>query len=347
MRVNFVFPSGPQWTGGVIMLYELANGLAARGHEVHFLHGPATPHRVGSLDELPAFAFHPDVVHHLADDLDDPSLPAGDVVLHPAAPARLGLPVAVIQGHRLIPYAMEEAAFRVRAPKLCVATWLLEVGRRFGVPDEQLLHLPLGLDHETFAVRTPIEDRPDDVAVLYNNHPEKGWAEALAALRTAADRRALRGTAFSMLDRPAGLPDGMRFVHRPDHAVLAADVYGRTRVFVQASLHEGFGLTPVEAMACGCALVTTDNGGSRDYAVDDETAVVVPPGDPDALARALVDLLDDEPRRQRLATAGAAHVRRFDWERSAAMLEAHLLDYLADPAALQRPPAEHVEVEPW
>jgi glycosyltransferase involved in cell wall biosynthesis len=114
-------------------------------------------------------------------------------------------------------------------------------------------------------------------------------------------------------------------------------VYNRTRVFVQASYHEGFGLTPVEAMACGAALVTTDCGGSRDYAFPDETAIVVPTGDAFAIADAVDGLLDDETRRIALAESGGRLVRTFRWERTSELLEAFLERYLADPAAFQKP----------
>jgi glycosyltransferase involved in cell wall biosynthesis len=91
-------------------------------------------------------------------------------------------------------------------------------------------------------------------------------------------------------------------------------------------------------MACGCALVTTDNGGSRDYAVDTETALVVPTGDPSGLADSAERLLRDATGRTRLAAAGAELVRsRFDWDRTAELLELRLEAYASDPVRYQRP----------
>jgi glycosyltransferase involved in cell wall biosynthesis len=139
-----------------------------------------------------------------------------------------------------------------------------------------------------------------------------------------------------LLDAP--LPDWATFVHEPSPAELVERVYNRCQVFVQPSYYEGFGFTAVEAMACGCALVSTDNGGSEDYAVPGETALVARPGEAGALARHVETLLRDAPLRTRLAAAGAGFVRRFDWDRAAAELEAHLERYLADPAAYQKPP---------
>jgi hypothetical protein len=66
-----------------------------------------------------------------------------------------------------------------------------------------------------------------------------------------------------------------------------AEEYCRARVFVHGSWYEGFGLPGLEALACGVPLVTTDSGGPRDYAFHEETALVVPPRDPRAMADAI------------------------------------------------------------
>jgi L-malate glycosyltransferase len=314
-------------------LYEFANALSRRGHEVHFFHGPAWPTRISRLDELPEICRHDGVLHRLVDDLDDPILPAADVMFSGDAPARLGLPCVIVQGYGMLSNDWEDGSFRQPAPKICIARWLVDVGLSLGVPREQLIHVPYGIDHSIFRPAAEPSERTIDVAGLYHPHAEKGWPILLAALRQlCADRADLRGVVFARNPPPDDLPDGVAFVHNPDHGRLAQDVYGKCRVFVQASSKEGFGLTPVEAMACGAALVTTDNGGSRDYGLDGETARVVPAGDVSAIVAAVSGLLDDDSERTRLAHAGMDHVARYDWDHSAKLLENALEHYVADPA---------------
>ena len=258
------------------------------------------------------------------------------------APARLGLPVGIVQGYRMLAEEVELGLFRAPLPKVCVARWLLDVVARHGAPAEQLLYVPLGIDHDVFAARTPQAARSYDVAMLSHPHREKGLVVGIEMLEALRARRAgLRAVVFGM-DPPArALPEGVEFWQAPDHATLAEQIYNQTRVFVQPSFHEGFGYTAVEAMACGCALVSTDNGGSRDYARQGETALVVAPGDGVALADAADQLLRDDERRERLAAAGARLVRdRFDWDHTAAVLEGHLESYVADPPRYRRPPAD-------
>ena len=75
----------------------------------------------------------------------------------------------------------------------------------------------------------------------------------------------------------------------------------------------------VEAMACGCALVTTMNGGSSDYAHHDETAIVCGPS-PAEMAEALIRVMSDDRLRLRIAKNGTQFVERFRWTASAAQL---------------------------
>ncbi len=339
MIVSFVYPSSRRRTGGVTMLYEFANELARRGHEVHFIHGPVRRERVDRIDEIP-FRFEPSVQHHLVDSLDDPALPRADVVFNGNA-AHLGEPAEILQGYRLLSADFDALAYRSPTPKVCIATWLLDVGRSYGVPDHQLVHVPLGLDHELFAMRTPPTERPIDLVLLYHPSREKGWDVGRRVLEDLIARRPQILAKVITLSWPPKdpLPDGVELVSRSQRR-LADEIYNQTKVFVQASHHEGFGLTALESMACGAALVTTDCGGSRDYAVPDETALVVPAGDVAALVDRVEQLLDNEAQRVALATCGAKYAYKFDWAVSGRLMEEFLERYVADPAAFQQPPGE-------
>ena len=87
------------------------------------------------------------------------------------------------------------------------------------------------------------------------------------------------------------------------------------------SYFEAFGLPPLEAMACGTAVVTTDCGGTRDYARHGENCLVVPPSDIEALSQAMRDLLLDEGIRDRLTANALSLARAWNWERTAIEVE--------------------------
>jgi glycosyltransferase involved in cell wall biosynthesis len=128
-------------------------------------------------------------------------------------------------------------------------------------------------------------------------------------------------------ERPAYLPEWVEYHVRPTDEELAR-LYNLTCIFVVPSLYEGWGLPGSEAMACGAALVSTDNGGVHAYAEHGWTALITPINRPDALAAAITSLIDDDGFRLRLAQAGFEHIQRFTWENASAALESCLLEGL-------------------
>jgi glycosyltransferase involved in cell wall biosynthesis len=106
-----------------------------------------------------------------------------------------------------------------------------------------------------------------------------------------------------------------------DDATLAA-LFRRAEVIAYPSLVEGFGMPALEALASGTPLVTT-SGSALEEVVGD-AALLVPPADPGALARALSTVLDDATVSARLRAAGPARAATFTWERS---IDAHVDAY--------------------
>jgi len=103
------------------------------------------------------------------------------------------------------------------------------------------------------------------------------------------------------------------FVPGPGKARLMQEAW----TVVQPSPKEGWGLTVVEAGACGTAVVAADSPGLRDSVRRDETGLLVPYGDDAALAGALARVLRDAPLRARLEDAGERWAARFTWEECA------------------------------
>ncbi len=94
-----------------------------------------------------------------------------------------------------------------------------------------------------------------------------------------------------------------------------AAVYSGATAFVYPSLYEGFGLTVLEAMACGVPVVTSNTTSLPEVAGD--AAILVPPEEPEAIANGLKQLLENEILRKQLIDRGLARVKDFTWDAAA------------------------------
>ena len=108
----------------------------------------------------------------------------------------------------------------------------------------------------------------------------------------------------------------IRFTGYIDENDLRA-LYSSCKVFVYPSLYEGFGLPPLEAMACGAPVIASNISTLRETL--GENALLVDPLDTDALAQSIADVLDDENERRRLASLSLTHAAGFSWKDTARM----------------------------
>ena len=123
---------------------------------------------------------------------------------------------------------------------------------------------------------------------------------------------------------PDYLADRVSFAGAVSHAELR-DLYRNAAVLVNPSLSESFGMSVIEAMACGCPVVVARTGGMKSVVRHEVNGLVVSPSDSDALAASVSRLLADPVLARRLAAAGRMHtVELYDWTKVAAQtLELH------------------------
>ena len=115
--------------------------------------------------------------------------------------------------------------------------------------------------------------------------------------------------------RERGLEDRLRFTgYLPDRELRA--LYSAARAFVYPSIYEGFGLPPLEAMACGAPVITSLIPTFVET-IGREAARLVHPTDVHALSLAIVELLNDENERRRLSSTGRRRAAQFSWEKTA------------------------------
>lgn len=193
---------------------------------------------------------------------------------------------------------------------------------RPGRPADKTIIHP-GVDPTVFNPdgRRPISP-PVRISSLVRGHALKGLEALLAARRSLPPGiRSLASWSLISNDRLEGRgipPDFM--VHRPQDDRQLSGLLRDTDIFLSTSLWEGFGLPALEAMACGCAVITSRNGGCGEYAVDGLNCLTYEPDDHLALAGLVKRLVTDRGLASRLAEGGLRTSRRFNWEASAEKL---------------------------
>ena len=193
------------------------------------------------------------------------------------------IPLGVSPGFAPAPRAEVEA---FRAARALPAGYLLYVGAR-----KPHKNLPVLLEA---LARIPVASRPP----LVLSGPAWSADEPLARLAGRLDLAATVYFAGALLD-PRDL----------------ARLYSGAALYVQPSLAEGFGLPPLEAMACGTPVLASDAGALPETL--GVAAASLPPSVPEAWSAAITELLANPARREELVRAGFARVREFTFERTA------------------------------
>ena len=99
------------------------------------------------------------------------------------------------------------------------------------------------------------------------------------------------------------------------------EIYNRAAIFLSNSFTEGFPLTPAEALFCGCALICTDIDGHKEFALDNDTALLVEVRNVEQMAQKIVELVADDNKRTTLASRGNIYIKRFVWDNSVEKME--------------------------
>ena len=186
------------------------------------------------------------------------------------------------------------------------------IRRRYGIADQTYLVLWLG-------ILEPFRRLEDLLEALRHQHKAKTPMHVLIVGRQdAAPGYARQLMQFVTEHRLESL---VRFVPGSIPDAELTDYYSASDVFVFPNDHQTWGLAPLEALACQRPVIVSRGSGVHEVLTDGETALLVPPRDPPAIARALRTLMENPALASRLACQGRAWVEKeFSWERYATQM---------------------------
>lgn len=345
MVINFVVPELAR-TGGMRVIFEYANRFASAGHDV-MMYTPVIPfypykgeirrhfikYQIAKVREFNKRNFKPpDDIYRYDFEirylwrLNNSTIRNADAVIatswtstYPVARLneRKGRKIYLIQDYEVWNSSIRHVddSYRFPMQRITVSKYLQTLlMNKFG-SDSTVI--PNGIDFDVFKPGERSLSGPG--SVLFIDHPltNKNTELAVETAKLIYERSPdVRFRAFGT-GRYHELPGFIEFKLNPsDHEI--AELYRTSDIFLYTSTHEGFGLPPAEAMACGCAVVGTNAGAFPDFSVNGKSSFIPDEFTPESFSKAVEQLLSDGILLRRISEEAVRSIRsHLDWNRSA------------------------------
>lgn len=211
---------------------------------------------------------------------------------------------------------------------ITIGTWQKKLyEERFGRKVDTII--PDGVDLSRFrpAGRKQYkEGTPVRVLLSYHHAAYKGIADGLEAIGIVRQTgHKVQVVMFGVHPLKDDVPSDVEYHHNVPEEDLP-DLYRSCDIFLWPTHREGFGLPPLEAMACGTPVVGTDVGAMPDYMIDGKTGYIVPMKQPKQLGEKLLKLVADQKLRKKMGEAAAKAAEAWEWDDQTTKLESYLLE---------------------
>lgn len=341
--------------GGYKVVYQYANMFAADGYDVEIAYSHARCHYNNPLKYIHSFigyyyrrlrnqlnaggwfSFYPsirrNVVYRFSKPWFQPSKHAliiataydTAVEINNIKSIPLEQKAYFIQGYEIWAGAEDDVkkSYNFGFKNITIAPWLKDIINNTGADTELVYN---GFDFNVFKLNNHIEDR-NRFEILMLNHTlehkrcQDAWAAICKAKEIHPD---IHVNMFGTCAPPVDMPEWCDYHRNPSKEELVS-LYNKSAIYVAASDFEGFGLTVGEAMICGCAVACTDNGGFACMAKHEQTALLSPIYDVEALSQNIIRLIKDDELRYNIAKQANKGIKNFSWDKSYAKLKEILL----------------------
>lgn len=329
MKITILFHTSPRVAGGgTKVLYEYANYLVRKGNSVEIVYMASQlwsnfcfPPKIRRFLALKSIKRRPTwfdldkrIVKYGVFDVNNETIHDADVIVitdvRTAYPVsrlneKKGKKIYIIQDFEnwILPDEKVYETYSLDFKHITVAKFLSNIVDAHSTCKS--VCVPNGINTDLFKVTVPIEKRKKlSIAFHYRSNPQKGSKYAFDVVRILQKKYIdLEVIVVSIEKKPDDLPKNCKFIHGATPQKVA-DINNSVSIFMCTSMLEGFGLPGLEAMACGCALVTTDYTAVHEYAENQYNALISPVKDTESMARNVIRLLEDDNLRIKIAQNG-------------------------------------------
>lgn len=218
-------------------------------------------------------------------------------------------------------------SYQLPLNKIVISTWINDCLQQ----DLEMGPFPIvynGLDASVY--HSTIQKRNmNEVLFLMLNHKlsKKGVANGLAAFKAVKKKYPdAKLRMFGMCDG-ANLPENVEYFQNPSKDKIV-ELYSQSDIFIFPSLEEGWGLTPLEAMACGCVVVGTRTGFVLDLGIHRENMMISEPGNVSDMVLNIEEVISNPVLIKKIKEKSIETVKSLDWEKSADRLVNILCNYI-------------------
>ncbi len=193
----------------------------------------------------------------------------------------------------------------------------IQVSNRKDVP-LKLVHP--AINHKIFfnqKIRNPNEF---NICIIARKHPLKGFKDFVEVYHNIKNKINIDNVYVLSPDDLTEFNLDNMIVIKPKNDEEIAYYMNKSHVFISTSWWEGFGLPPLEAMACGCAVVLTNAGGVNEYAKPNLNCLMFEPKNTKELEKLILYLYNNRDVIERLSKEGEKTAKLFSWEKSAEQL---------------------------
>ena len=348
MKINFLVPT-LGLTGGMKVIFQHANNLEKFGHEIAII-CPLVLNKDAALKEkiigvvkaikylllkifgrtrVKWFKLDKKIKIFRPFDLSFKNVPKADITIATANetadwlidyPFDRGEKFYFIQDYENWTRSLEkvDATYKMPLKKIVISSQLKElIENKF---QEKVYGLvPNGINLNCFYNNHKTFNKDKRILMMYHVLEKKGFKEGLKAFKIVKEKYPeINLTVFGAYKYKNN--SDFNYYYQPKIDGLRK-LYCDCDIFVWPSREEGYGLPPMEAMACGCAVISTDTGAIREYAIDGQTVIIVPSNNSEILAQKIIELIEDEDKLKNLSANAQEKIKEFSLDKSSSILE--------------------------